>query len=77
MPLNWQRIEGINQPDPHDPNLGHWIATDRAKVFGGWLVRTYLTSRELAGAPGIATVPEYNTNSSITFIPDPTWQWDV
>lgn len=77
MALAWQRIEEIDQPVAGSPNLGQWTVTDRAAVFGGWLVRTYMYRHELGAAPGVATTPEYSANASITFIPDPQWQWSV
>lgn len=73
--MQWQTIEIINKLSPKPPGEGTWIRTDRAKVVGGWLVRTMLLQREVAAAPNVA--PEFESSSSVamTFVPDPSWTW--
>jgi len=38
------------------------ITTERLRVYGGWLVHVTDTT---------------NTLTNLTFLPDPTWQWEI
>jgi hypothetical protein len=75
MALHWQRIESMNRPSPTAPQLGEWMATDRAQVPGGWLVRSYAVRREAISIPGAAIEPELGFGLALTFVPDPTGAW--
>lgn len=76
MPLQWQSIELVNQLSQTQPNLGTWIRTDRAQVFGGWLVRTLLIKRDLAQVnPASPGELEIDTSLALTFVPDPAFAW--
>ena len=59
MKFEWQRI---NKPRNTYDNI-----TERAKVFGGWIVRT-------------CEINDSNTEStseSMVFIPDPNHEWGI
>jgi hypothetical protein len=82
--LTWQRIElHAYQTDEvlgHVPSNGRWLLTERAKVPGGWLVRTHI-SRVLASAhpvdqPWVGGIG-VGAGISITYVPDPEHTWDV
>lgn len=75
MPLQWERIDSINRPLPNVPNLGQWIAADRARVQGGWLVRTYAVVREVVEVPGIPVESELAFGVGLAFVPDPAGTW--
>lgn len=76
MSLQWEQIELVNQLMPQPPNLGVWIKTERAKVFGGWLVRTILIKRDIAQVnPTTAQELEIDTSVGLTFVPDPQLLW--
>ncbi len=76
MPLQWESIELINQLTPQPPNLGILTKTDRAKVLGGWLVRTILIKRDIVQAnPTAPQQLESDTSVALTFVPDPQFAW--
>lgn len=59
------------------PQLGNYIKTERAQVFGGWLVRTIIMTREAPSLPNTPIPPEFEFETSVglTFVPDPTYAW--
>ena len=73
--MKWETIELSDQLSPTPPKLGNWLRTERARVVGGWLVRTVLIQREAVQIPGGAVEPEVNSSIAITFVPDATWSW--
>lgn len=76
MALQWQVIEQINQLSSAPPNVGSWIRTERAQVFGGWLVRTILVKRDVVQAgPSSPSELEADTSVSLTFVPDAGYAW--
>lgn len=77
MPLAWSQIEQVHRPAPSAPQLGSWLNTERAKVPGGWLVRSYLLQREVDQLPGAAIDVELGVGETMTFVPDPAWSWQV
>lgn len=49
--------------------------TCRAKVFGGWVVRSYIV--EKTRDPGFwATVHHTRPGNALCFIPDPNHEWE-
>jgi hypothetical protein len=77
MPLTWQAIENYDKLSPTPPQLGQLVRTERAKVLGGWLVRTYVLRRELVPVANAPSDPEFSTSVAMCFVPDPTWAWVV
>jgi len=75
MTLTWTTIEVVDRLSPTPPRLGDFLKTERAQVFGGWLVRTYMMRRESAQVPGSVIEPEFDANVAMTFVPDPAWAW--
>jgi len=66
--IEWQEV-----PQPHLAKLY------RAKVFGGWLVKTVdevLTPTFLQQGR-FERSPEMEWRTSITFVPDPKHEWDL
>jgi hypothetical protein len=62
IPFNWERIADI------EPKADQTIATYRAKVFGGWLVRVdSLNDKEAR--------PSFTMNT--VFIQDEKHEWDL
>lgn len=77
MSLNWQQIELVDRLSATPPKLGNWIRTERAPIFGGWLIRTILVHRESAQVSGSAIEPEFSSSVALTFVPDPAWTWHL
>ena len=75
MALHWERIELVNAITPPPSSLGDWIATERAKVFGGWLVRTIFPHREVESVPSSPPQVEAALSVGMTILPDPEWKW--
>lgn len=73
--LSWQTIDQYQQPTGSAPGLVLMLRTDRAKIPGGWLVRTLVLHREQTISPGGGTDIESNVSSGLTFVPDPTYAW--
>lgn len=48
----------------------HKNFTDRAKVFGGWIVRSF--TYEIAGGEDAK-----GTSESMVFVPDPNHEWEI
>lgn len=73
--LIWQTIDQQQQPTGPAPGLISMLRTDRAKIPGGWLVRTLVLHREQTTSPGGVTDIETSVGSGVTFVPDPTHAW--
>jgi hypothetical protein len=73
--LIWQTIDQQQQPTGPAQGLVSMLRTDRAKIPGGWLVRTLVLHREQTTPPGGVTDIETSVGSGVTFVPDPTHAW--
>ena len=58
--MNWERIDNWHQ---------------RAKVHGGWLVKTFENVSHLDDQRGICDGYDYRV--AMTFVPDPLHVWEV
>lgn len=83
-PLVWERIELSQSSGDHVfhgvPGNARFVLTQRARVPGGWLVRTQLI-RVLAGVrpvdqPWVGGVG-VGAGVGLTFVPDPGHEWKV
>ena len=52
-----------------------WFATYRARVMGGWLVRTFDLSKQYAGAATFDLA--ISKSESMVFVPDGTHRWSL
>lgn len=77
MQLVWNLIENLETPTGSAPNLRVWLRTERARVPGGWLVRSIVVHREMNQA--IGGVPDIDANMAVglTFVPDATNAWNI
>lgn len=58
--MNWEQIDNFHQ---------------RAKVFGGWLVKSYLDVYDWNDERGYER--GYNWRESMAFVPDPKHEWKL
>lgn len=78
--LSWQKLESIHQTKTGKGVRDEDLVVQRAKVFGGWLVRcrgVYEMQRKYKGIDGQL---DYEASAGmgvgITFVPDPDHEWD-
>ena len=70
--LKWEVIERqTSNFNIEGRSLGYLRTMERAKVFGGWLVRSTLSDHYAIEKFGVAQ----GTGSGLTFVPDPSHQW--
>ncbi len=76
MALSWQMIDLQQQPTNNGmPGMVAMLRTERARIPGGWLVRTVGVYREATQAPGGAPDIETSTAIGLTFVPDAGHAW--
>jgi hypothetical protein len=75
MGLAWQTIDQQQQITGSEPRLTGVLRTDRAKIPGGWLVRTVAMHRELTEPTGGYPDIEANIAIALTFVPDTSNAW--
>ena len=76
MALQWRPVETQDTTGEQPLRLGTWLRTDRARVPGGWLVRSFLVKRDKA--PSVGDSPEeieINANIALAFVPDAAGTW--
>lgn len=68
--LAWKTVDLQQQQTGPAPHLLQYLRTERAKIAGGWLVRTLFVMREQSQPP--AGAPDIETTASVglTFVPD-------
>ncbi len=78
--LSWQKLEGVHQTTAGKGLRDEDLVVQRAKVFGGWLVRClgiYELQRKYKGTDGQL---DYEASAGmgvgITFVPDPEHAWN-
>jgi hypothetical protein len=70
MGLTWQIIDQ-QQTNPPQTNAPHtFLKTERAKIPGGWLVRTAFYLSQMNQPQGGSVDLDISSNVSITFVPD-------
>ena len=78
--LSWQKLEGVHQTTAGKGMRDEDLVVQRAKVFGGWLVRClgiYELQRKYKDEDGKL---DYEASAGmgvgITFVPDPGHEWN-
>lgn len=81
--LEWETIEeysySYNERDSSH-RYSSVVLMQRAKVFGGWLVRyrsSYYEKQIVGRAEGIGIGIGSGEGGGLTFIPDPLYQWKL
>lgn len=74
-PLIWQIIDSQERPTGPGAGMVYAVQTERARVLGGWLVRTMVLHREATLPAGGASDIETNLSVGLTFVPDPGTAW--
>lgn len=77
MPLVWNVIENQETPTGPAPNLKVWLRTERARVLGGWLVRSIVMHREMNQATGGQPDIDADMAVGLTFVPDAANAWNL
>jgi|GEM_PF-3563588 len=79
--LNWEQIELYRyEESPGNYNRVELAITERAKVYGGWLVRTrsQLNSSDyIFDGQGVGVGHSSGRGVGLTFVPDPDYLWSV
>jgi hypothetical protein len=68
--IEWKNVPTSDQDRRH----GVTQSIERAKIPGGWLVRAFVLSSATV-IPAGAAVPPSVPAVSITFVPDPKYEW--
>ena len=78
--LTWQKLKGVHQTKQGKGVRDEALVVQRAKTFGGWLVRslgTYEVQRKYDAGDG---KKDYEASAGmgvgLTFVPDPNHEWD-
>ncbi len=75
MALNWELIDRQRHPDDEVEMLVSSSRTERARVPGGWLVRSVALRRELTHPRGGQSDVESSIGLALTFVPDADHGW--
>lgn len=68
--MNWQTVDLQQQPTSPVAGMVSMMRTERARIPGGWLVRTVAFHREITQPQGGAADVETNVAVGLTFVPD-------
>lgn len=75
MALNWEIIDWQRHSDEEVEMLVSSIRTERARVPGGWLVRSLALRRELTHPRGGQADVESSLGLGLAFMPDADHAW--
>lgn len=75
MALAWQVIDQQSWQDGGEEVLMSSIRTERARIPGGWLVRSVALRRELTHPRGGEADVESGIGLALTFVPDAAGVW--
>jgi hypothetical protein len=73
--LSWETIEKDNSWSNYEPFDGSYLTIRRAKVIGGWLIDKNIVIKRTFRTKD--TDVEFNSTTSITFVPDPNYNWKL
>lgn len=75
MALTWDVIDQQLHRDKEADALVSSIRTERAKIPGGWLVRSIALRREISHPRGGSADVESSIGLALTFVPDASGSW--
>lgn len=75
MALTWEVIDRQHHGEDEADALASSIRTERAKIAGGWLVRSIALRREISHPRGGNADVESSIGLALTFVPDADGRW--
>lgn len=75
MALTWEVIDQQLHQGKETDALVSSIRTERAKIPGGWLVRSIALRRELTHPRGGSADVESSIGLALTYVPDADGRW--